>query len=800
MKKFITILSAFSISLAAFCAEDEKIRLSENGSALMPIVVSDNPSRAEDYAAKDLKKHLDEISGGDFKILKVSEAKDAKAAIYVGNTPKSRELAPDFDAYKAPFDTTLIRTANGNLLINGHSRRGTLYAVYAFLEDTLGVKWWTPEQSHIPKIPTIEIGGIDSKYSPALVFRQTNYIEGSFDWKFAARLKNGQLNPDDEELAKEISQSFAMSYHSFFKILPPKKYFKDHPEWYSEIDGKRTAENSQLCLTDEEMTKEFIKVVLEKLDKKPYARFTHISQNDWRGWCTCAKCKAFEDAHGGKHSATVLNFVNKVAEAVEKKYPDNRIVTFAYQYTRQMPENIKPRGNVWIELCSIECDFAHPLESDTDYGFTKDIKDWSQITKNLTIWNYTTCFSNYVIPYPNIYLIGGDIRFFVKNGAIGLFQQGNSFCNVGDFNAMRLWVMSKLMWNPQLDDKKLIDEFLNGYYSPEIAEIYKKYLDTIEKRARKVKYAQGCDYVDTLTWMDVKTYNKAASYMKKALAKAKELEKTDPVKYKGLVRKVWRDKLPIDFVGVMYNVQLHRAAEKAGIELKHPTDAVQTAQDILNRFKNFNTHRIVPYMTLEKFKSTWVNFMAYAQTQKDYLQARPQAHNPKDLLSQFKAGTFEDFQEDRIEQGGNGWAEGWSQMPSLYVEDADASNGYAAKCSDGKRFEIQLRDTLFKLKSASGDEKSNKFKIYAFIKNPGKAVKPGRYAWLNYNKVTSTRLQRETLKTEIPHTDKYEMMEIGTLEHTDITRARKDAVCMQFYLYCGKNSDILVDRFVFVRQ
>ena len=71
---------------------------------------------------------------------------------------------------------------------------------------------------------------------------------------------------------------------------------------------------------------------------------------------------------------------------------------------------------------------------------------------------------------------------------------------------------------------------------------------------------------------------------------------------------------------------------------------------------------------------------------------------------------------------------------------------------------------------------------------------------LNYNKVTSTRLQRETLKTEIPHTDKYEMMEIGTLEHTDITRARKDAVCMQFYLYCGKNSDILVDRFVFVRQ
>ena len=105
MKKFITILSAFSISLAAFCAEDEKIRLSENGSALMPIVVSDNPSRAEDYAAKDLKKHLDEISGGDFKILKVSQVARACARLRRGQSAV-RHYADKNGKRKSPHKRT----------------------------------------------------------------------------------------------------------------------------------------------------------------------------------------------------------------------------------------------------------------------------------------------------------------------------------------------------------------------------------------------------------------------------------------------------------------------------------------------------------------------------------------------------------------------------------------------------------------------------------------------------------------------------------------------------------------------
>ena len=797
MKNLIAFcLFAPAAGLCAAGAQDGA-QIAENGTPLVKIATPDSPTECEKFAAKDIKLHLDKICGAKFEIVRESELAEGTRAIYVGNTKKSRKAVPDFDPKTAPFDSIRIKTDGGDVFITGHKRRGTIYAASEFLEEHLGVKWWDKDNSFIPKNPSPKVGKIDKFYAPPLVFRQTNYIPSSFDFDFAARMKNGQIR-GAPKLSREVSQSYAVPYHSAYKILPPEKYFKEHPEWYALVDGKRAKENAQLCLTNREMRAEFLKVVREKLAKNSTARFAHISQNDHRNPCTCENCKAFEDAHGGVHSATIVDFANYIAENLEADYPELAVVTFAYEYSRKAPTGIRPRKNLWIELCSIECDFAHPLESDTDYGFTKDIREWSKLTKNLTIWNYTACFTNYIIPYPNVYLIGGDIRFFVENGAIGLFEQGDSFCCVGDLIDLRLWVMSKLMWNPNLDDQKLVGEFLEGYYGKEIAPLYREYLDALENRARSVKYAQGCYYIDTLTWLDAKTYNKAAKAMADALAKAKKLEAENPKLHKGLVKKVWRDKISIDYVGVMYRVQLERAAEREGVKIELPADVEAGARDLINRFRNFGASGTVPYMKREKFESLFPDFLSFAAEQKKYLAAAPKAHNPSDLLGLFKEGTFADFQEDAIDISGNGRAGGWAQIPPQYVADPAASNGWAARNHYCKRFEIQLRDRLLKLKSASGDENSNKFKIYIFAKSKN-GVRAGKFHWLNYNVVARKRLQRERAP-EFPASEDYKMVEIGTLEHPDIRAARKDAVCMQFMLYTGKNPDLLIDRIVFVRQ
>ena len=89
-----------------------------------------------------------------------------------------------------------------------------------------------------------------------------------------------------------------MFVHTFFPLLPPEKYFDEHPEWYSEIDGKRKHEHAQLCLTNDEMRKELTRNALAVLRNDPGAGVISISQNDWHGRCQCAKCRAVEEEEG----------------------------------------------------------------------------------------------------------------------------------------------------------------------------------------------------------------------------------------------------------------------------------------------------------------------------------------------------------------------------------------------------------------------------------------------------------------------------------------------------------------------
>ena len=188
------------------------------------------------------------------------------------------------DTAKAPrkeyrFDEILIEMDGGNLILAGHPKRGCLYAVYSFLQDCVGVRWWTPEDAFIPKKPTLVVADdLLVSYAPELISREM-YHRNAQPTVFSARMKgNGSLTPEYGGAVRIIN-----FVHSFYKYLPPDKYFDAHPDWYSEIDGKRKHEGGQLCLTNEEMTMELVKQVLEALRSNPDAKIIDVSQNDWHG-------------------------------------------------------------------------------------------------------------------------------------------------------------------------------------------------------------------------------------------------------------------------------------------------------------------------------------------------------------------------------------------------------------------------------------------------------------------------------------------------------------------------------------
>ncbi|MDR2627934.1 MAG: DUF4838 domain-containing protein, partial [Dysgonamonadaceae bacterium] len=460
---FFVLLMISAVFILADCSQSGRLTLSKNGKALYSIVLPDHPTAVESTAAKELKKYLDEITGADFAIMNESDADNTQPQIVVGNSSRAKALLPDVDADKLPYDGIVIETAGKNIILAGHPVRGALYAVNTFLEDAAKVRWWTSTESFVPENKKLTVPKLHVRYAPRLVYREALYKDAFHDETFASRMKcNGGIAQISPEYGNH--HKFQYFVHSFYPILPPEIYSDSHPEWYSLIDGKRTFQGAQLCLTNEEMREQFIINALDALCKNPEADFISISQNDCAGACQCEKCRAIVKEEGSE-AGPLIHFVNSVAEAVEEEFPGVWVETLAYWYTRKAPLKVKPRKNVVIRLCSIECSFSQPLGAgEQNKPFREDMEAWSKIADHLFVWNYVTNFSSYMLPQPNLHTLADDIRFFVRSNTIGLFEQGDAFCDAGDFVRMRNWVISRLMWKPELDENRLIDEFLSGYY------------------------------------------------------------------------------------------------------------------------------------------------------------------------------------------------------------------------------------------------------------------------------------------------------------------------------------------------
>ncbi len=505
-------------------SENSRLMMTHEGHTDARIVLADEPTPVERTAANELQSFLKQITGAELSIVTAqtvnaienrSESNEI-SLIYVGDSPLARQSFPDVDFDAFAYDEIIVKTNPlGEMLLVGHPQRGTLYAVYTFLEDICGVRWWSSTETDVPSQPTLSIPASGRRYAPKLIYREAFYRD-AFGSEFAARSK---CNGFHDRVTPEFGDhhQFIFFVHSFYPLIPPEKYFDEHPEWFSEIDGKRTHENAQLCLTNDEMRKELTKNALAELRKNPGAKFISISQNDCHNPCTCSKCKAIDDAEGS-HAGTLIRFVNQVAEEIEKEFPDVFVETLAYQYTRKPPKTIQPRDNVVVRLCTIECSFVQPLgEGEQNTSLKEDMEGWSRIAKNLFVWDYVTNFTHYLLPHPNMRVLAPNIRFFVKNHTIGLFEQGDCFTTIGDFVTARNWVISKLMWNPDADEEALWNEFFTGYYGAAAPKL-REYLDTIHNEATASGVYLRCYMSTTSAWLSVPTLEKCVKILDEARA------------------------------------------------------------------------------------------------------------------------------------------------------------------------------------------------------------------------------------------------------------------------------------------
>lgn len=467
LQRFLVLI----IQILLFVCSAFSANLFSAGKSDYVIYVSPMSSISEKTAANELQYYLKKIGNVSLNLITDLSRCQGRHVIYIGYnsavaSPLKISKPQDND------ESYTYRTQGDDLFIYGGKQRGTMYGVFSFIEQQLGVRWYTQDCTIIPRFSTHVLGSLNHSESPAIGYRQVlYYVSKNADWDAHNKI-NVNLTGTVQNQYGNLTDMWGA--HTLSELLPVSDYYDKHPEFFSMRDGKRI-KDGQLCLSNKQVLAIVISHLREFMRNHRDFWAYSVTQNDNQLPCECSKCRAIENKYGG-HSGLMIWFVNQVADAVKDEFPDKYVATFAYQYTRKAPTGIVPRKNVVIRLCDVECCFAHPLEECSEnMSFLEDIAKWSKLTNHLYVWDYVTSFAQYLAPYPNMGVLAENIRTFKKYNAIGILEEGQYQTYGGDFAEMKAWILSKLLWNPNQDVQQLSHQFIYDYYGKVADDIWKYY-------------------------------------------------------------------------------------------------------------------------------------------------------------------------------------------------------------------------------------------------------------------------------------------------------------------------------------
>ena len=482
MKMIKRIVSILLVSALAFPLFTVSVSAAESGFEIekSAIVLSENASVTDTYAANRLKYYLDEITGGDIEV--VSGDTDSECRILV---------CTDSDSSSADGSYTITSSAD-ELVISGVGNKGAINGVYAFLEKYCGCHWYESEVIVIPENENFVVpADISVEYTPFFEYSETDTTSsGDPEFSVANGLTGGVYKTLTAEQGGAVTYIGGSSHTLVNQYCKPSVYFDEHPEYFALVGGERTG--TQLCLTNEDVkdivTAEALALLEKKHNPDASLQILSVTQADNGYYCECENCKALDDANGSQ-AGTMITFANEIAKRikVDGRYDNVAIDTFAYQYTRKAPTQVVPREDVIVRLCSIECCFGHTLDDpdcDDNTAFMNDLSEWSKICKRLYIWHYNLNCDESINIYANFGTMQRNTQIFYEHNVKGVYQQGVYYIaeSDGEFGEMKTYLLTKLMQNPYLDFDAEMLGYMNAVYGPG-GKYLKEFIDIITAHA-----------------------------------------------------------------------------------------------------------------------------------------------------------------------------------------------------------------------------------------------------------------------------------------------------------------------------
>jgi len=500
MRRALLPTVALTLSLATIAASAPAIVLVEDGRVASTIVVPRQANPTVRLAAEELAKYLKKMSGTGVSIVEEGQAVSG-AAIHVGATGAAHTALPDELAKES--DGIFVKADSGQLILCGGSARGTLFAVYRFLEQALGCRWLAPDVEFVPTCETIRVEPITITSAPVFSMRTFGPRHDSQrSWGLKMGM-NGFFRAEDSDrtgngyyLPKQVP-----GCHAYHRIVPSKRYFADHPEWFPFIRNKRVPgaiHGPQLCVTASGLADEFAKNVTAYFDGDPNLRLVSISPNDCRGWCVCEACLALDQRLCGGRTTKqglasdrpfmgdrVFWFANEVAKRVAVKHPDKLLLVLAYLEYAESPDTVKPAANVVPWLCHFApADYSRPINdptSDPNAQFNAILTRWAKTAPHLLFYSYVSKSMWWRLPRPVARNFAADVKHL---HALGIRRY---YCQSSLYDWMEAgplyYVVAKLLWDPTADTEAIIADWTQHMFGP-AAEPMREFYAAVERAVR----------------------------------------------------------------------------------------------------------------------------------------------------------------------------------------------------------------------------------------------------------------------------------------------------------------------------
>lgn len=513
----LTLLLPVRRTDAADSQEPAALVLADKGKTDFSIVTPAKPFPTETFAAKELQRYLNALSGAPFRIA----SKPAKHSILVcrrGAAPAG--IALPASVVSLPAEGYCISLREGALLVVGADDRGTLYAVYDLLQR-LGCRWLSPAfafyQGAFETVPKTEQLSLflkdDIIEKPALKYRKLYVEEGHshntsnllqmIEWMPKRRFNTlvvplnygGQGRVMWDNWRKELTPALnrrglwievgGHGYENFLNAqMESGQLFMRHSDWFHmDASGSRIKNpHAVFCTSNREAREYLTGSVIHYLDARPEIQIFDFWPPDGAKWCQCTNCAAL-----GTPSERQALLLAEVSAAVHGTRPDVQFETIAYAAALAPPVKPPMALNVLIDFCPIGQCFEVQINdpaSDKNAAYVTQLNAWRSAFKgDISIYSYYRKYAWRSLPNLIPHYIQNDLRFYRGVGVRGI----SSYAEPGDWATYELnhYILGGLAWNPDADTDAMLREFAAARFGPQ-ADLARKTYQVLEDNVRHV--------------------------------------------------------------------------------------------------------------------------------------------------------------------------------------------------------------------------------------------------------------------------------------------------------------------------